>query len=69
MQIGFGLLKFGQYIRLVPYPVVSGFMSGIGCIIIALQLSRLFGHEPEASAPHSGAVRDPGRGRIPIGPH
>lgn len=46
-QILFGILRFGQYIRLVPYPVVSGFMSGIGCIIIALQFSRLFGHEPE----------------------
>ena len=46
IQIAFGLLGFGQYIRLVPYPVVSGFMSGIGCIIIALQLARLFGHEP-----------------------
>lgn len=47
IQIIFGVLRFGQYIRLVPYPVVSGFMSGIGCIIIALQFSRLFGHEPE----------------------
>ena len=49
IQIAFGLLGFGQYIRLVPYPVVSGFMSGIGCIIIALQLARLFGHEPAGS--------------------
>ena len=47
VQIIFGVLKLGQYIRLVPYPVVSGFMSGIGCIIIALQASRLFGHEPD----------------------
>ena len=47
IQILFGVLGFGQYIRLVPYPVVSGFMSGIGCIIIALQLAHLFGHEPE----------------------
>ncbi len=47
VQIAFGVLKLGQYIRLVPYPVVSGFMSGIGCIIIALQASRLFGHEPD----------------------
>ena len=46
LQILFGFLKFGQYIRLVPYPVISGFMSGIGCIIIALQLARIFGHEP-----------------------
>lgn len=49
MQIIFGVMKFGQYIRLVPYPVISGFMSGIGVIIIALQASRLFGHEPEGS--------------------
>ena len=48
LQISFGVFKLGQYIRLVPYPVVSGFMSGIGLIIIALQLARFFGHEPEA---------------------
>jgi SulP family sulfate permease len=47
IQVLLGVFKMGQYIRLVPYPVVSGFMSGIGCIIIALQLARLFGHEPE----------------------
>src|SRR5690606_4185646 len=28
-QIVFGLMRFGEYIRLVPYPVISGFMSGI----------------------------------------
>ena len=49
LQILFGVLGFGQYIRLVPYPVVSGFMSGIGFIIIALQLALLFGHEPDGS--------------------
>lgn len=48
-MIVFGFFKLGQYIRLVPYPVVSGFMSGIGCIIIALQLPRVFGSEPEGS--------------------
>ncbi len=47
IQILMGVLRLGQYIRLVPYPVISGFMSGIGVIIIALQISRLFGHEPE----------------------
>lgn len=45
-QIVFGLLGVGQYIRLVPYPVISGFMSGIGAIIIILQIGRLLGHEP-----------------------
>ncbi len=42
-QILFGLLKLGKYITLVPYSVVSGFMSGIGVIIIALQLGPLLG--------------------------
>ncbi len=42
-QIGFGLLKLGKYITLVPYSVVSGFMSGIGVIIIALQIGPLLG--------------------------
>lgn len=65
LQIGLGVLKFGQYVKLVPYPVISGFMSGIGVIIIALQLSRLFGHEPDgggtipAFTAVPGAVMDP----------
>ncbi len=42
-QILFGLLKLGKYITLVPYSVVSGFMSGIGFIIIATQLGPLLG--------------------------
>lgn len=46
IQIAFGVLGLGVYIRLVPYPVISGFMSGIGTIIIILQLVRLLGHEP-----------------------
>ena len=43
-QILFGVMRFGRYISLVPFPVVSGFMSGIGCIIIILQLAPLVGH-------------------------
>jgi len=46
LQVMMGLAGLGQYITLVPYPVVSGFMSGIGAVIISLQVSRLFGHEP-----------------------
>lgn len=43
-QILFGLLHLGQYITLMPYTVISGFMSGIGVIIIVLQLPPLLGH-------------------------
>jgi len=43
-QILLGIFKIGQYIRYMPYPVVSGFMSGIGVIIIVLQIFPFFGH-------------------------
>ncbi|MCB1532574.1 MAG: SulP family inorganic anion transporter [Alphaproteobacteria bacterium] len=65
IQIGFSFMKLGQYIKLVPYPVISGFMSGIGVIIILLQLSRLFGHAPDGGGTISaleaipGAIADP----------
>lgn len=73
IQILFGVLKFGQYIRLVPYPVISGFMSGIGVIIILLQTSRLFGHEPTgggtipALTAIPGAVSDPNLAALVVG--
>ena len=44
-QIVFGVIGAGNYIRLVPYPVVCGFLSGIGVIIINLQIDALQGHE------------------------
>jgi sulfate permease, SulP family len=43
IQIAFGILKLGDYIRYIPYPVVSGFMSGIGIIIIILSLFPFMG--------------------------
>jgi len=60
VQILFGIFRVGQYIRLVPYPVISGFMSGIGVIIILLQASRLFGGEPERGGTIGGIEAIPG---------
>jgi len=40
-----GVLGVGRYVSLMPYPVISGFMSGIGAIIIILQVGPLVGHE------------------------
>ena len=42
-----GWLGVGRYVSLIPYPVISGFMSGIGVIIIILQLGPLMGHPAE----------------------
>lgn len=56
-QIAFGAAGVGNYIRLVPYPVVSGFMSGIGVIIIILQIDAFFGHEsPSGTLSHLAYV-------------
>ena len=48
-QIGLGLLGVGKYIRYFPYPVVSGFMSGVGLIIVFLQLWPLLGSKSPKS--------------------
>ena len=42
-QMGFGLLKLGKYFTLVSYPVISGFTSGIGILILLSQIQPLFG--------------------------
>jgi len=44
IQILLGFLGVGRFIALVPYPVISGFMSGIGGIILILQMGPLVGH-------------------------
>ncbi len=48
-QILFGILRLGQFITLMPYTVVSGFMSGIGVIIVALQLAPLLGFPAQST--------------------
>ncbi|MDA1302709.1 MAG: SulP family inorganic anion transporter [Nitrospirae bacterium] len=44
LQILLGFFGVGRFIALVPYPVISGFMSGIGGIILILQVGPLMGH-------------------------
>ena len=53
VQVGLGMARLGAYIRYVPYPVISGFMTGIGVIIILQQLFPLLGVVPPASDPLS----------------
>ena len=44
MQVGLGFLKLGKYIRYIPYPVVSGFMTAIGLIILITQVLPVLGY-------------------------
>ncbi|MGJ3244704.1 MAG: bicarbonate transporter BicA [Elainellaceae cyanobacterium] len=51
-QMLLGTLRLGRYITLMPYTVVSGFMSGIGIILIILQIAPFLGQ----SSPPGGVV-------------
>ncbi|MFT4781296.1 MAG: SulP family sulfate permease [Psychroserpens sp.] len=50
MQIGLGAIGLGKYIRYIPYPVVSGFMTAIGLIIIITQILPSLGYYPKVDA-------------------
>lgn len=47
MQIGLGLVGIGKYIKYIPYPVVSGFMTAIGVIILITQVMPALGYYPK----------------------
>ncbi|WP_107669657.1 SulP family inorganic anion transporter [Cyanothece sp. BG0011] len=51
-QILFGVFKLGKYVTLMPYTVISGFMSGIGVILIILQIAPFLGQ----ASPKGGVV-------------
>ncbi len=43
-ELVFGIVDVGRYVKYLPYPVLSGFMAGIGVIIISVQLFPILGH-------------------------
>jgi len=47
MQVGLGLIGLGKYIKYIPYPVVSGFMTAIGVIILVTQILPSVGYYPK----------------------
>ena len=55
-----GVLRIGQYIKYIPYPVVSGFMTGIGVIIIILQFFPMLGYDsPKTISEILRNIQDP----------
>ena len=56
IQIILGVLRIGRFVAFTPYSVISGFMSGIGVIIILLQTLPFMGAAVSAGGP-LGAVR------------
>ena len=55
IQVLLGVVKIGRFVAYTPYSVISGFMSGIGIIIILLQTLPFLG-APGASGPPAGVV-------------
>ena len=51
-QILFGLFRLGRYVTMMPYTVISGFMSGIGIILVLLQLGPFLGQ----ATPKGGVI-------------
>jgi SulP family sulfate permease len=51
-QLMIGVLKLGKFITLMPYSVISGFMSGIGVLLILMQLPPFLG----VDNPGGGAI-------------
>ena len=60
LQIVFGALRLGRFVAYTPYSVVSGFMSGIGVIIVLIQVLPFFGLDAATGGP-IGAIRGWGR--------
>ena len=57
-QILLGYMKIGGFVRYIPYPVISGFMSGIGVIIILIQLHPMLG-APGVKSPLEAVIELP----------
>lgn len=67
LQILFGVLKLGRYINLMPFPVISGFMSGIGFIIIILQFAPFLGQTNPPGGPLAALLNFPVLLANPVG--
>jgi SulP family sulfate permease len=57
IQISLGLARIGGLIKFIPYPVVSGYLSGVGLTIIGSQLPRVLG--APKSMGFSAALQNP----------
>lgn len=64
IQIILGFVGIGKYIRYIPYPVVSGFMTAIGVIILFTQLAPSFGYNPKEDSEYVNMFKAEAEKRI-----
>ena len=65
IQILLGVLRIGRFVAYTPYSVISGFMSGIGIIIILLQTLPFLGAPVATGGPMLPAAREAQRSPSP----
>lgn len=51
-QISFGVLRLGRFVRLIPLPVIGGFMTAIGLLVFDTQIPRLLGLPKDVASLH-----------------
>ncbi len=64
LQIALGALGLGKYIKYIPYPVVSGFMTAIGLIIIITQVIPMIGYYPKNDTEYVNEFKAKGQAQI-----
>lgn len=64
LQVGLGALGLGKYIKYIPYPVVSGFMTAIGLIIIITQVLPMVGYYPKNDTEYVNQFKAKGQAQI-----
>ena len=62
LQVGYGLVRGGSLIKYIPYPVVTGYLSGVAVIIALAQLPKVLGLSAATSL--AQAARDPSMWRL-----
>ncbi len=73
LQISLGFLRIGTFVSYTPYSVISGFMTGIGAIIIILQVLTILGADPVPGGPlvqiaaWPGAITNPNSHDLVVG--
>ena len=60
IQMLFGFLRIGRFVSYTPYSVIAGFMTGVGIIILSVQILPFMGADPVTGGPVEALRNLPG---------
>jgi SulP family sulfate permease len=64
IQLLLGLMRIGSLIKYIPFPVVSGYLTGVGLIIIGSQIPKFLGYSAISPCGARSPHRRHGNGRV-----